>query len=125
MTITSLTISFGAILLITVHILAPNQLTALQSTIMPTEEQTSTPTSTELHDMYDEGMNDGREQLWSIVNLSIYDMYTTCDIVDFETQKDELSSRMLLLIEDEEYLEKCRINYKEYIDMELNDDDDN
>ena len=53
-------------------------------------------------DTFDEGFATAREHFWYILQLSIYDMYRKFEVLDFDTQLQEIRDRMTSLMDDEE-----------------------
>ena len=85
------------------------------------DSPTDDPTNTSKE--YDRGFEDGRDILIKTLNITMYDMYRTHDILDFETLFEELFERMGRISQDDKYRTETIEHMNEY--LKGRDDDTN
>ena len=64
---------------------------------------------------YARGYTDCREVVIGLLRLALYDMYTTHDILDYDSTSMEIFDRMDTITNDQAYQDKAMEQYKEFM----------
>ena len=77
-------------------------------------EQPTVEGDGELSAEFTKGYDTGTHFITNLLDVAMYDLYRTHDVLDFESHSDNLSNRMRLISENEEYQQEVLQAFEEY-----------